>query len=387
MASSKLGRYNPRMLGIRHWLWVVGLLALVLAACGGSDDATPYEDLLRLVPDTPEMRSDLFMNDYALFRELFDGPLPGPDASEQEMAEYYAYLPQLGWTDGQFDVAALRGPFLSDGFGEFRPLIYEHRNRYLDFDIRNEDQTLTAGLPAMQLEIMRGRFDPEATGRALSACSGECVSPDAQEEYRGVTFYSWGEDYASGLKVRKTSAAFDQWGGRIAVLDDYVIRTLGTGDMRAAIDAGNGDVRSLADVEEYRLMAKGMSEMGAYGVFMTDQTQEFDRTAQGVCDRFAPVRMDCDVIRDELLNFGPLLRPYQTYAAGVGQDSGGGFTAVVIVHDDAGTGKENAELLRRRIEDGGWTGAVSWTEYIDPHRMAISARSTPAMAAMWSASA
>jgi hypothetical protein len=198
------------MLGIRHWLWVVGLIPLVLAACGGSDEATPYEDLLRLVPDTPEMRSDLFMNDYALFRGLFDGPLPGPEASEQELEEYYAYLPQLGWTDGQFDVVALQGPFLSDGFGEFRALVYEHRNQYLDFDIRNEDQTLTAGLPAMQLEIIRGRFDPEATGRALSACSGECVPPDAQEEYRGVTFYSWGEDYAIDPKIKMAAPhAFD----------------------------------------------------------------------------------------------------------------------------------------------------------------------------------
>ena len=58
---------------------VGGLAILALASCGG--EPSVYEELLGLVPDTPETRSQVFISDYALMRELFDTPLPGPEDS------------------------------------------------------------------------------------------------------------------------------------------------------------------------------------------------------------------------------------------------------------------------------------------------------------------
>ena len=127
------------------------------------------------------------------------------------------------------------------------------------------DQSIVAAfaLPAT-LDVIRGRFDPQATDKALESCS-ECETP-SREEYGGVSYYSWGEDYADNLQLRFAPPAFDEIGrgGRIAVLDEYVFRTLGASDMEALIDASLNEGASLADVEEFRLLAGGMSRLGAY---------------------------------------------------------------------------------------------------------------------------
>ena len=43
---------------------------------------TAYEGLLRTIPDTPELRRQVYINDYALVRQMFDIPLPGPGDDE-----------------------------------------------------------------------------------------------------------------------------------------------------------------------------------------------------------------------------------------------------------------------------------------------------------------
>lgn len=110
----------------------------------------------------------------------------------------------------------------------------------------------------------RGRFDPEATDSALESCS-ECPRPD-RKEHGGIPFYAWGEDYKPDLTRSLNPPAFDQLGrgGRIAVQDCYVFRALGTGDMELLTDAHRDDTTSLADVEEFLLLASGMSELGDY---------------------------------------------------------------------------------------------------------------------------
>ena len=43
--------------------------------------------------------------------------------------------------------------------------------------------------------------------------------------------------------------------------------------MKALIDASLGKRRSLAEVEDFRLLAEGMSSLGAYTAFLSNQTQ------------------------------------------------------------------------------------------------------------------
>lgn len=80
-------------------------LAVILSACGPSESATTAADtnsptaevsllekLLATIPDTPDTRRSVFINDYAAVREIFEVPLPGPDAGEPAFLEYFKAL-------------------------------------------------------------------------------------------------------------------------------------------------------------------------------------------------------------------------------------------------------------------------------------------------------
>ena len=258
-----------------RWYVIPGLLALlatIAVACGeleptAAPTPTPepalstYEELLELIPNRSGTRSYVLMNDHSLIRELFDIPLPGPSADEDTLGEYIIAMSGSSVTFEQRFPRPGLGTFIG-GFVE-SALRLLGRHQYLAFDVRNIDQSITAGVPPGQLEVVGGRFDPEATDKALKACS-ECEAP-LHEEHRGVPFYSWGEDFVVDVKRRFAPPAFDQLGrgGRIAVQDRYVFYTVETPGMKDLIEASVGRRRSLADVEEFAILAKEMSDLGA----------------------------------------------------------------------------------------------------------------------------
>ncbi len=369
-------------------LWVIAVLAVV--ACAGSEPTqspmpTPaatsistFEDMLRVIPDTPGTHASVFVIDYALMRELFDIPLPGPGANEEAKEQYRDEL-LAAWMEGFSDFSAqTRTPFLSDGYTPWEPARQDHK-QYLGSDIRNEDQTLVAGVLPEQMEVLRGRFDPTAFDRALSTCSGECTPPDTQEEYKGVTVHSWGEDFESDLTKRLAPPAFDQLGrgGRIAVQDSYVFRTVWTDGMKALIDASLDKRPSLADWEDYRLVTQGMSELAAYGMFLSDQTQGFEQMLEAIAEGFSMTMNDQVCLRvGAEVQRQPMLRRYQVFATGVGKDEMGNYTALVLVHSDEGSATENAVLLRKRIEEvtsGVRVGSTlkTWAELFDTNRIEV----------------
>ena len=315
---------------------------------------TPYEELLSLVPNTPETRSWVLMTDYALIRELFDVDLPGPEVDEDQLKEFLIALSEAT------DNAMPQGPFIS-GFKS----IFETVSRdYLGFDVRNVDQSVEAGQPPGVLEAVRGRFDPEGTDRALRECA-ECPPPD-RTSHLGVAFYSWGEDYHVDLRRILEPPAFDRLGrgGRIAVQEGYVFRTLATDDMKALIEASLGRWRSLGDLEELRLLARAMASLGAYSTLLTDLTQRLEEAAT--------MGLDDEALRS--LRESPSLRPYLAFATGVGQDAGGAYMALALVHVDAASAEQNVGLLRRRIEEATSLRfpGTPWAEIFDADSLEVS---------------
>ncbi len=317
---------------------------------------TAYEGLLGTIPDTPELRREVYINDYALVRQIFDIPLPGPGDDEDALAEFYERLPPTGF-EGEADDPPVRGFGAISFFGPFNRFrnITAENLQHLAFDVRSMDQSIVAfALPAT-LDVVRGRFDPQATGKALESCS-EC-EPPSREEYGGVSYYSWGGDYADNPQLRFAPPAFDEIGrgGRIAVLDEYVFRTLGTSDMKALIDAGLNGGASLADVEEFRLLAGGMSRLGAYTMLLSDDVEVWDAASYAA-------------------KGGPWLSPYEAFATGAGKDENGHYMALVLVHAADASAEENVGLLRRIIEEeGSVLGDTLWSDYIDVGRSEIHA--------------
>ena len=362
----------------------LGLLALALVGCGS--DAEPvrettaatdaaYAGLLGTIPDTPELRQQVYINDYALVRQMFDIPLPGPEDDEVALEEFYKWLPRF---EGEADDPPVPGFGAASFFGPFNQYKYSTAEnlQHLAFDVRSMDQSIVAGLPPVILDVVRGRFDPQATDKALESCS-EC-EPHSREEYGGVSYYSWGGDYGDyNPQLIFAPPAFD-WlgrGGRIAVLDEYVFRTLGASDMEALIDAGLNEAASLADVEEFRLLAGGMSRLGAYTMLLSDDVEVWDAEGYDVL-----LLQDGDTGKDvvqaqrELSERGPWLRPYEAFATGAGKDENGHYMALVLVHADDASAEENAGLLRRIIEEeGSVLYDISWSDYIDVDRSEIHA--------------
>lgn len=330
-----------------------------------------YESLLQAIPDSPEAREYVFINDYDLVRRMFDIPLPGPDDGDDALETFYSWSPPFGYDpDNPTPVIQFGGFSL---FGMINQMSNISDNlQYLAFDMRNVDQTIVTGEGRLDnaMDVVRGRFDPEATDKALAACS-EC-QPPSREEHRGVTHYGWGEDYARDTAMEFAPPAFDRSGrgGRLAVLDEYVLHTFGSTEMRALIDVNLNEVPSLADVEEFRLLAGGMSELEAYVMLLTDGSGGYDMSVEGIAKSFfdgTPSQSEIEEQKQRLTEVGgPLLRPFDAYATGAGIDENGPYMALTLVHADDASAEENAGLLGRKIGEGtSLYAGLPWSESID----------------------
>ena len=329
-----------------------------------SGPSVGYEELLRAIPDTPENRSEVYIDDYALARRLFVIPLPGPGDDEAALQEFYDWNPPLG-EDGD-TVPVLQ-------FGQtafFSPLNYLSKGvaaniHHLAFDIRSMDQTIVAGPQDAKLDVTLGRFDPDATDEALRSCS-ECPTPE-REEYGGVPYYSWGQDNGVDRDMILAPPAFDRLGrgGRIAVLDSYVFHTWATDEMKSLIDALRDERPSLADFEEYRLLAAGMSRLGAYAMLLSDNTFGLEAMVESYLEW--PDASNDQAAEWRVKWAGPgALRPYLAFAMGAGKDEDGPYMALALVHADSRPAEENVDLLRRRIEKGSSSiHQTPWSDQID----------------------
>ena len=339
---------------------------------------SPYEELLRAIPDTPEAREAVYIEDYALARQIFADVayMPGPEDDEAVTEEFYDWLPPMSFRGDASDPPILsfgRRSFLSP----YRHMEYKQAkgmsyteylafSQQVAFDVRNVDRVAVTepGTLVDVLEVATGRFDPKTIDNALESCS-ECPTPSLGE-HGGISYYSWGEDLQVNKELRMAPPVFDRYGrgGRISVLDDYVLRAYSTANLEALINAYQDNRPSLADAEEFRLLAQEMSQLGAYTMLLSDNTfgpdmyrasPMLEGLSQGEQDR----------ILAKLAEPVPL-RPYQAFATGAGKDDAGPYMALVLVHADGGSAEENVTLLRQRIDEG--TGAVysdPWSKSID----------------------
>ena len=114
--------------------------------------------------------------------------------------------------------------------------------------------------------------------------------------------------------------------------------------MPRMIAARQGQIPSLADVEDFRLLARGMSALDAVELMLTDDTPGFDSVLEGVSNE-----TDREQTRQRSLGSTPMLRPYQALASGLGFGAEGRYMALVLVHDNEAEAERNAELLRERL--------------------------------------
>ncbi len=338
------------------------------AGQGTSELSVVYEKLLRAIPDTPENRGGVFIEDFTMVRRTFDRALPGPGDSDASVQEFYSGL----WHESldpesvgdEFPVSSMGGtPFL----GPYQVIQYGIAGNleHLAFDIRDMDHSVFAGNSAEGVGVISGRFDPQATEDALGACT-ECPA-HALVQHGQVSYYSWGEDLEVGPGLSLAPPAFDRLGrgGRLAVLDSYVLRALTTERMASMIDALAGETPAIADAEEFRLLGVGMSRLEVYRAMLSDVEYGLNEMAEGFTQgEEDPAKKD--EAKRQLAGGAEPLRPFQAFATGAARDDDGPYMALTLVHSDDVSAEENVGLLWGRMGEGiGSFHQTPWSETID----------------------
>ena len=296
-------------------------------------------------------------------------------------------------------------PFIS-GLDQWIATSLRRFHEHLAFGLANLDQSAVAGSSPAIFEVLQGSYDPEASRIALNRCE-ECL-PYKVVQHHGVTFYSWGADHRVDLRSRHLPPAFDDLGrgGRIAIQQSHVFRTLTTEAMHSMIDSALGGP-SLADLKPYKLMAESLEGVGVYSGYLTNGVQIREEAQAAVPD---DTPADVLALIDEQLNVVPLLIPYQAFASGAGKDHRGHFMVLAIAHANEADARRNEDRLRHRVREGislrtgefwsdiveeleiqiegpvlvaklrGEKAAASWLEFIiagDPLLLAIKAAELP----------
>jgi hypothetical protein len=358
--------------GLLTLLCTCAAAASISCGGGGSGSALTAQpvwlDLLRRIPDTPDARTYVAMNDYARIRGLFQLGAPSQDAGVDEMSDYQLRLSFVG---GELRSGSMGiSPAQMTGIESLFPFPPAEWNQELGFNLANIDEDVEAGKPPHKYTALRGRFDAKRIDQAVHA---DPLFKDLlqQDRYGGIAYYTWGSDDQQDLRRRSAVRNLGQ-GGRLGADGAYLYWTLWTDGMKGMVDAAHAKQRSLADVEEFRLLAQGLGRFDAYSALMSDQGVSFG----AIFPELLGPSVDVKAARAALdAAQKSALRPYQALAIGVGQDSQGPFNLLLLVHVDAKTAQENVARLKANIETGkSFITGKPWSDLIQGSEISADGR-------------
>ncbi len=322
-----------------------------------AEQSGTFNSLLSLIPATPDSRKFVVINDYVLARDSHSVPHPDADSTDEELLEFIKWTNFIGMSNG---------PWIS-GFTTPYAVEQLKNSKHLGFDVRHVETSIAAGPPPVPFEAVTGRFDPDATQRALNQCS-ECEEATL-EEHLGVPFFVWGEDSDLDLHKRFQPPAYDQLGGasRVAVMDSFVFRTLETEAMKSLINSHQGRTDSLTDDQDLALAARLMDAMNHYsGVLMGEV--DFQASISPPCGDWCTQKQ-----YDAWLPFAEkAIDKYDALGTGVGTDSDGLFFGLVFVYGDEADAERNVRTYEDWLatmadaSDAEWNDgariSVAWSE-------------------------
>ncbi|MBN1692482.1 MAG: hypothetical protein JW845_02890, partial [Dehalococcoidales bacterium] len=224
------------------------------------------------------------------------------------------------------------------------------RKEYVGYDITCVDAEIQFGQPPANGVVAIGRFDPQATGEALSQ-QGEwpswAVAAYTTEDYHGVTIHSWGSGLEFHLENRLIPPHIDELGRAkpLAVTDKYLFYAASVETVRQMIDASQNQYSSLADLPEYAAIADGLSNLKAYVAIISEGSQ----ANVGLYINVNPQYKDKPIYLSNYVE--PLLKNYLTFGSGLGRDAKGTYMAVVLYHENHDDALENFSLLEQRIKN------------------------------------
>jgi hypothetical protein len=217
------------------------------------------------------------------------------------------------------------------------------------FTVKDVGESVVAGGgPPAYYQAVRGNFSKEDIENAARA--GPLNEHMEVESYSGYEFYSWGEDFDIHMDWRSGVRRMGR-GHRLAYVDGFAIWMLWTDGLKEMIDAYEGNIPSLADNEEYRQLAAVLEDMDTVTAFFSSDSVSISEFKEMFRDNFEELRDKGLEQQVEEFENEPLLKPYLSFASGVGKDEQGAYLVIVLLSSDEGTAVANVDLLERRINE------------------------------------
>ena len=325
---------------------------------------TVFERLLAFVPDTPDSRRIVRMNDIRGAADAQGIVIPGPDAVAEEVTQFKLDV-AFGRERPATFITRLGGGWIS-GFNRSYVDQASRTTESLGFDARDIEAFALLGeanLPPLPFtEVLTGQFDAKEAPDLLTACE-ECP-PHSVATYDSQDYFTWGGGEFQSLRNSQKPPSFDEFGraGNIVVADEYVFRAVRVADLEALIDTESGAASNLLGDVQYRAIAQALGRSGAVSAVITDQPFDAETVikAQGGEESFESMESrdilpvgTVDRIRDGIAASGPL-KPFDLMAVGLGKDDIGAFALVILAYDDEETAVEAAIQLEERIENGSY---------------------------------
>lgn len=328
------------------WSGMVLLIIATLilpAGCGGETaelKAKRYLELLNLIPANENTLKRAYVQDGAY------------------LAEKIEQYPQVMY-------AITHSHHLS-GFGQYYD--EEEWKQTLGFTLGDVDKNILAGTGPSHFnyEAVHVIVDRDTVINAVTTGPLNDILEIA--DYHGVEYYRWGEDHQIDLRrmsmVRPLGIGF-----RLAYIDGFIFWVAWTDGIKEMIDAYSDRTDSLADIEDYQLLAQGLAELDVCNAFFSTQSQSKNDVVewwQNLTSDDPGYFSEQNQRFMEAVGSPFLLEPYQAFATGAGVDERGYYMAIVLLNPDEATAQSNAALLEKRIEEtqSTWRG-YSWLEKIE----------------------
>lgn len=320
------------------------LMAILLLqpGCGSEPEVAPSEsnrwlELLRILPANENTLKAAYLSDFPYMLEK----MPKPE---------YAVGNNL--------------PLFGSGPGSYSD---EEWKATLGFVAADVGQTIYAGtLPVNYYEAVRGRFSRNDVDNA--ARTGPENEMLEVVSYAGHEFYSWSEDRNINLSMRSNVRPLGR-GHRLALVGDFIFWIMWTDGIKEMIDSYEDNIESLADNEDYWLLAGALEELDTVTAFFSSEPQSeshFKEVHQEQIEQLDPE------IKERLrreLESDVKLKPYLALATGAGADDKGYYLAIAVANVDEKTARENVRLLEQRINQArivwGRTAGEKWSEHIE----------------------
>jgi len=220
----------------------------------------------------------------------------------------------------------------------------EELKQTLGFVSTDVDQKVYAGTGSQDYyQAVRGRFSREDIDNAVKTGPMNDILEVAS--YQGHEFYSWGGDHEINLSRRSNIRPLGI-GFRLALVDDYLFWVAWTDGIKEMIDSYEGNIKSLADIEDYKLLSQAIEEYAVDCAFFSTESRSQSHVREVVEETSDVIGQIIEEIDNVIL-----LKPYQSLATGAGIDEDGFYLVIALLNTNEEVAEENATLLEQRINE------------------------------------